>query len=195
MWCGDEASHRAPFDAVSEVAPRSRATEVVSASAWEARSRAAPGGMVARGRADRNQARRDRGRAPGSREEAGEALKRLAPAHLHRRHRLAECSEFCVRGVERRVSSVPRPIPACRSRVTVMAIRAGHGPPNGEGATLRLASANEMTRPSRLGASTSVNCQSAQVSGTLGPRKPQKNVPPTRRSRSAVSRRRRGCSG
>jgi hypothetical protein len=32
------------------------------------------------------------------------------------------------RGVERRVSSVPRPIPACRSRVTVMAIRAGHGP-------------------------------------------------------------------
>jgi hypothetical protein len=40
---------------------------------------------------------------------------------------------------------VPRPIPACRSWVTVMAIRAGHGPPNGEGATLRLASANEMT--------------------------------------------------
>ena len=169
------------------MAPKSRATEVVSASAWEAWSRAAPGGMVARGRADRNQARRDRGRSPGSREEAGEALERLAPAHLHRRHRLAEGSEFCVRGIERRVSSVPRPIPACRSRVTVMAIRAGHGPPNGEGATLRLASANEMTRPSRLGASTSVNCQSAQVSGTLGPRKPQKNVPPTRRSRSAVT--------
>jgi 3-(3-hydroxy-phenyl)propionate hydroxylase len=67
VWCGDEASHRAPFDAVSEVAPKSRATEVVSASAWKARSRAAPGGMVARGRADRNQARRDRGRtAPES---------------------------------------------------------------------------------------------------------------------------------
>jgi hypothetical protein len=78
------------------------ATEVVSASAWEAWSRAAPGGMVARGRADRNQARRDRGRSPGSREEAGEALERLAQAHLHRRHRLAEGSEFCVRGVERR---------------------------------------------------------------------------------------------
>ena len=96
-------SDRAPFDAVSEVAPRSRATEVVWASAWEARSRAAPGGMVARGRADRNQARRDRGRSPGSREEAGEALERLAQAHLHRRHRrLAEGSEFCVRGVEGR---------------------------------------------------------------------------------------------
>jgi hypothetical protein len=58
--------------------------------------------MVARGRADRNQARRDRGRSPGSREEAGEALERLAPAHLHRRRRLAEGSEFCVRGVEGR---------------------------------------------------------------------------------------------
>lgn len=52
---------------------------------------------------------------------------------------------------------------------------------------MRLASANEMTKPSRLGASTSVNCQSAQVSGTLGPRKLQKNAPPTRRSRSAVT--------
>jgi hypothetical protein len=91
-----------PSMRVSEVAPRSRATEVVSASAWEARSRAAPGGMVARGRADRNQARRDRGRSPGSREKAGEALERLAPAHLHRRHRLAEGSEFCVRGGEGR---------------------------------------------------------------------------------------------
>jgi hypothetical protein len=33
VWCGDEASHRALFDAVSEVAPKSLATEVVSASA------------------------------------------------------------------------------------------------------------------------------------------------------------------
>jgi ketosteroid isomerase-like protein len=37
VWCGDEASHRAPFDAVSEVALRSRATEVVSvANSWAA---------------------------------------------------------------------------------------------------------------------------------------------------------------
>jgi hypothetical protein len=37
VWCGDEASHRAPFDAVSEAAPKSRATEVVSiANSWAA---------------------------------------------------------------------------------------------------------------------------------------------------------------
>jgi tetratricopeptide (TPR) repeat protein len=47
VWCGDEASPRAPLDAVSEVALGSLATAVVSASAWEAGSRAALGGMVA----------------------------------------------------------------------------------------------------------------------------------------------------
>ena len=40
-------------------------------------------------------------------------------------------------GVERGVSSVPRPIPACRSRVTVMAIRADHGPPSRLGASTK----------------------------------------------------------
>src|SRR5829696_6707044 len=139
---------------------------------------------------DRNQARRDRG---------GHRTVETKPARLSSvwsqptsiddiaSRKAAGSASEASWGVERRVSSVPRPIPACRSRATVMAIRAGHGPPNGEEATLRLASANEMTRRSRLGASTSVNCQSAQVSGTLGPRKPQKNVPPTRRSRSPVT--------
>jgi hypothetical protein len=47
--------------------------------------------MVARGRADRNQARRDRGRSPGSREEAGEALERqLALADVERAARGTE---------------------------------------------------------------------------------------------------------
>jgi hypothetical protein len=99
------------------------------------------------------------------------------------------------RGVERRVSSLPQPVPACRSRVTVMAIRAGHGPPNGEEATLRLASANEMTRPSRLGASTSVNYQSAQVSGTLGPTEATEERTSDAQVEIGGYRRRRGCSG
>ena len=76
-----------------------------------------------------------------------------------------------------------------------MAIRAGHGPPNGEEATLRLASANEMTRPSRLGASTSVNYQSAQVSGTLGPTEATEERTSDARVEIGGYRRRRGCSG
>jgi hypothetical protein len=84
----------------------------------------------------------------------------------------AACSaSLASTGVERRVSSVPPPMPAWCSKVTVVAWNRGHAPGNGASAGWPAASANDERNARRRGGSISVNRHRPWASGKSGPEK------------------------